>query len=113
MPKFGSSAPRAEGLAVPPPPEWQQAHFCLTRPTLPHYRFWQLQPFRRATTDPCYPHSADSFQPTYARRGKVRRAASGVKDSTDHLSQTLTSCHGTISNDLDIEYPIAQGRGSL
>jgi hypothetical protein len=52
--------------------------------------------------------SADGFQPTYAKRGKGWAVASGVKDGTIIYRKTLTSCHGTISNDLDIEYPIAQ-----
>ena len=52
--------------------------------------------------------SADGFQPTCAKRGKGWAIASGVKDGTIIYRKTLTSCHGTISNDLDIEYPIAQ-----
>ena len=38
----------------------------------------------------------------------VAAVASGAKDGTIIDRKTLTSCHGTISNDLDIEYPIAQ-----
>jgi hypothetical protein len=52
--------------------------------------------------------SADGFQPTYAKRGKGWAVASGVKGGTIIYHKTLTSCHGTISNDLDIEYPVAR-----
>jgi hypothetical protein len=52
--------------------------------------------------------SADGFQPIYTKRGKGRVVASGVKDGTIIYRKTLTSCHGTISNDLEIEYPVAQ-----
>ena len=52
--------------------------------------------------------SVDGFQPTYAKRGKGWAVASGVKGSTIIYRKTLISCHGTISNDLDIEYPVAQ-----
>ena len=31
-----------------------------------------------------------------------------MKDDRIIYRKTLTSCHGTISNDLDIEYPVAQ-----
>ena len=31
-----------------------------------------------------------------------------MKDGTIIYRKTLTSCHGTISNDLDIEYPVAR-----
>jgi hypothetical protein len=31
-----------------------------------------------------------------------------VKDGTVIYRKSLTSCHGTISNDLEIEYPVAQ-----
>lgn len=51
---------------------------------------------------------AEGFQPTYAKRGKGWSAASGVKDGTVIYRKSLTSCHGTISNDLEIEYPVAQ-----
>ena len=51
---------------------------------------------------------AEGFQPTYAKRGKGWSVASGVKDGTVIYRKSLTSCHGTISNDLEIEYPVAQ-----
>jgi hypothetical protein len=52
--------------------------------------------------------SADGFQLTYGKRGKDWAVASGVKGGTVSYRKTLISCHGTISNDLDIEYPVAQ-----